>query len=89
MSYSTTIYEPIEGTDQIVERVIHDIPDEDCIYRMDVSLDHGRNWDTNGLRWKRQEDAARWTRDLSFRWFAPTDMRIVRCADEEVVEVIL
>jgi len=87
--FATTIYEPVDGSDQIVERFIHDIPDEDCVYRMDVSLDHGREWTSNGLRWLRQEDAARWTRDLTMRWFAPTDARIVRCADEKVMEVIL
>jgi hypothetical protein len=88
-SFMTTTYVPIEGTDQIVEHVAHDIPDEDCVYRMDISVDHGREWVSNGMRWREQSDAARWTRDLTYRWFSVTDARIVRCADEEIVEVIL
>ena len=80
---------PWNAPHALVEVHIPNIPDEDAVYRMDVSDSHGRDWATNGLRWRSQNDAARWARDLSLRWFAVTDMRIVRCADEEVMEVIL
>jgi hypothetical protein len=72
-----------------VERHVPEIPDEDCLFRMDASDDNGRHWASNGLRWRTQSDAARWTRDLALRWFGCTNLRLVRCADEEVVEVIL
>lgn len=62
---------------------------EDCLYRMEASDDHGRNWASNGLRWATQELAEDWTRDLSLRWFGCTNLRIVRESDGEVVKVIL
>ena len=73
----------------MTDRHIPEIPDEDCLFRMDASDNNGKSWASNGLRWKHQEDAARWAWGLSMRWFGCTNLRIVRCADEEIAEVIL
>lgn len=80
---------PWRDSHAMVERHVHDIPAEDCLYRMDASDNNGKSWGTNGLRWRTQEDAARWTRDLSLRWFGCTNLRIVREVDDEIMEVIL
>ena len=73
----------------IAGQYIPSIPDEQCLFRVDVSDDMGRSFATNGLRWATQQDASDWGRDLACRWFGCTDIRVVRESDDEVVEVVL
>lgn len=83
-SFGTTTYD-VNGE----QRYVHDIPDEDCLYRVDVSDNNGTSYGTNGLRWKEQANAATWASGLAMRWFGCTNIRVVEVATGDVVEVIL
>ena len=73
----------------IAGQYIPDLPDEEALFKVEVSDDRGRSFATNMLRFPTQEDASAWGRDLACRWFSCTDIRVVREADGEVVEVVL
>lgn len=64
-------------------------PDEPVNFRVEVSDDNGRTYATNGLRWASQSDASAWAFGLSMRWFGCTNIRVVREADNEVVDIVL
>jgi len=62
------------------EVFIHDVPlTGPGWFAVECSTDNARDWATNGLRWPRIEDAARWGGGLVMRWFGMTDCRIRAC----------
>ena len=81
MAYSTVIAATGEH--------VLDIPDEDCLFRVEASDDNGRTYTSNGLRFPTQDEAHAWAWGLACRWFGCTNIRVVREADGEVVEQTL
>lgn len=86
LMYSTVTY---TKTDEGLRETHAGITGDDIRYRVDVSTDNGKTWATNGLRWADAKNAATWGRDLSLRWFATTNIRVVDVATDETVEVVL
>jgi hypothetical protein len=85
--FGTTEY--VKDGERWLERHVSEIADEDCLFRVDVSTSRGADYATNGLRWKDQEDAHLWAVGLMMRWFGATNIRVVREADNEIMEEVL
>jgi len=50
-------------------------------YTPEVIADHTEVWTGNGLRFETAAEALSWVEDLSFRWTAVRDTRVVESAD--------